>query len=101
MKSSYLTNLVLLAIVIALLWLSQREQPAEQQTSTLSSLAPEAIELIQIARAGKVNLRLERQQNHWILSEPFNARANPTPLFRRERLRKLAIFLDLCRQPVL
>ncbi len=91
MKSSYLTNLVLLAIVIALLWLSQREQPAEQQTSTISSLAPEAIELIQIARDGKVNLRLERQQNHWILSEPFNARANPT---------RINLLLSLLKAPV-
>ncbi len=91
MKSSYLTNLILLAIVIALLWLSQQEQPAEQQASTLSSLDTEAIELIQIARSGKVNLRLERQQNHWILTEPFNARANPT---------RINLLLSLLRAPV-
>lgn len=91
MKSSYLTNLILLAIVIALLWLSQREQPAQQQASTLSSLDTEAIELIQIARDGKVNLRLERQQNHWILTEPFNARANPT---------RINLLLSLLKAPV-
>jgi hypothetical protein len=91
MKSSYLTNLVLLSIVIALLWLSQREQPAEQQTSTLSSLDTEAVELIQIERDGKVNLRLERQQSQWVLTEPFNARANPT---------RINLLLSLLKAPV-
>lgn len=91
MKSSYLTNLVLLAIVIALLWLSQREQPAPQQSPTLSTLAIEVVELIQIERDGKVNLRLERQQNQWVLTEPFNARANPT---------RINLLLSLLKAPV-
>jgi hypothetical protein len=92
MKSSYLTNLVLLAIVIALLWLSQREQAVDQQqTSTLSSLETEAIDVIQIERDGKVNLRLERHQSQWVLTEPFNARANPT---------RINLLLSLLKAPV-
>lgn len=91
MKSSYLTNLILLAIVIALLWLSQREQAPEQQAATLSTLETEDIELIQIAREGKVNLRLERQQSKWLLTAPFAARANPT---------RVNLLLSLLKAPV-
>lgn len=91
MKSSYLTNLILLAIVIALLWLSQREQAPEEEAATLSTLETEDIELIQIAREGKVNLRLERQQSQWILTAPFNARANPT---------RVNLLLSLLKAPV-
>lgn len=91
MKSSYLTNLILLAIVIALLWLSQREQAPEQQAATLSTLETEDIELIQIAREGKVNLRLERQQSEWLLTAPFAARANPT---------RVNLLLSLLKAPV-
>lgn len=91
MKSSYLTNLILLAIVISLLWLSQREQAPEEEAATLSTLETEDIELIQIAREGKVNLRLERQQSQWILTAPFNARANPT---------RVNLLLSLLKAPV-
>ncbi len=91
MKSSYLTNLILLAIVIALLWLSQREQAPEEEAATLSTLETEDIELIEIAREGKVNLRLERQQSQWILTAPFNARANPT---------RVNLLLSLLKAPV-
>ncbi|WP_297808469.1 DUF4340 domain-containing protein [uncultured Methylophaga sp.] len=78
MKSSYLTNLVLLVIVIVLLWLSQREQPAEQQPAGLSALSAEAVERIQIQRQDRDTLTLERQQQSWQLTQPFNARANQT-----------------------
>lgn len=77
MKSSYLTNLILLVIVIALLWLSQREQSTEQQSS-LSAMDPDTVELIQIERSGQPPIRLERQQGQWVLDKPFHARANST-----------------------
>lgn len=78
MKSSYLTNLVLLIIVIVLLWLSQREQPSSQEPVTLSRLTAAEINNIQIQRPDKPVITLQRQQNQWNLIEPFNARANET-----------------------
>jgi len=77
MKSSYLTNLVLLIIVIALLWFSQRE-PATSQTNTkISDLTAAEIHSIQIQRA-KNSIILERQQDQWFMTAPFEARANKT-----------------------
>ncbi len=78
MKSSYLTNLVLLIIVIVLLWLSQREQPSSQQPVTLSRLTAAEINNIQIQRPDKSVITLQRQQDQWFLLEPFTARANKT-----------------------
>lgn len=78
MKSSYLTNLVLLAIVLTLLWLSQREQPDSTQTSQLSSLSAQAVKLIRIERPGKATISLQQQEQQWTLSEPFSAPANQT-----------------------
>jgi hypothetical protein len=78
MKSSYLTNLVLLIIVIVLLWLSQREQPADQSPAGMSALNAEAVERIEIQRQGRDTLTLERQQQSWQLTQPFQARANQT-----------------------
>lgn len=90
MKSSYLTNLILLAIVIALLWLSQREQTVEQETP-LSSLSPDMVEQIQIQRSGKDIIRLERTRDQWMLTDPFPARANAT---------RIRLLLSLLNAPV-
>lgn len=78
MKSSYVTNLVLLIIVLTLLWLSQREQSDTQQPAQLSTLTVDAVTQIQIERPGKPAIKLEKQQQNWILTEPFSARANET-----------------------
>ena len=78
MKSSYLTNLVLLIIVISLLWLSQREKPASEQSPTLSTLKAEAVYQIQIQRQNKPIITLQQGQDSWALTEPFHARANQT-----------------------
>jgi hypothetical protein len=78
MKSSYLTNLVLLAIVLTLLWLSQREQPDSEQTTQLSSLSAQAVNQIRIERPGKPAITLQKHEQQWTLSAPFPARANQT-----------------------
>jgi hypothetical protein len=78
MKSSYLTNLVLLAIVLTLLWLSQREQPDSEQTTQLSTLSAQAVNQIRIQRPGKAVISLQQHEQQWTLSEPFSARANQT-----------------------
>jgi hypothetical protein len=78
MKSSYLTNLVLLAIVIALLWLSQRNEPEQNSTPRLSTMTADSVTQIQIDRQDKVSIQLQRQGENWQLSAPFKARANQT-----------------------
>jgi len=76
MKSSYLTNLVLLVIVLVLLWLSQREQPASQATSNISSLSAAEVSAIEIPQANKPAIKLERLHDKWALTAPFKAQAN-------------------------
>lgn len=78
MKSSYLTNFVLLVIVIVLLWLSQREQPASQDPITISRLPASAVSNIQIQRPDKPLVTLQRQHDKWAVTAPFSARANET-----------------------
>jgi hypothetical protein len=78
MKSSYLTNLILLAIVLALLWLSQRETPDTQPAAQLSTLTADSVNQIQIERLGKPAITLQRQQQSWALTAPFSAQANQT-----------------------
>jgi len=78
MKSSYLTNLVLLIIVIVLLWLSQREQPSSHEPSTISRLSATEVSSIQIQRPDKAVITLQRQHDKWAVTAPINARANQT-----------------------
>ena len=78
MKSSYLTNLVLLVIVISLLWLSQRDDSSSQQDVTVSKLQASDVNHILIERQAKVDIVLQRQQSGWVLVEPFKAKANQT-----------------------
>lgn len=78
MKSSYLTNFVLLVIVIVLLWLSQREQPASQDPITISRLPASVVRNIQIQRPDKPLVTLQRQHDKWAVTAPFSARANET-----------------------
>lgn len=78
MKSSYLTNLILLAIVLALLWLSQREEPDTQPAAQLSTLTADTVNQIQIERPGKPVITLQKQHQSWTLTAPFSAQANET-----------------------
>lgn len=78
MKSSYLTNFVLLVIVIVLLWLSQRGQPVSQEPVTISHLSASVVSDIQIQRPDKPIVTLQRQHDTWAVTAPFSARANET-----------------------
>ncbi|WP_273150365.1 DUF4340 domain-containing protein [Methylophaga thiooxydans] len=91
MKSSYLTNLVLLIVVLALLWLSQREQPVSDQTPTISSLSASDVSAIEIAQTNKPMIKLERQHDAWMLTAPFDAQANQT---------RINLLLSLLSAPV-
>lgn len=91
MKSSYLTNLVLLIIVLTLLWLSQREQPASDDTPTISNLSAAEVFAIEISQTDKPVISLERQHDTWTLTAPFNAQANKT---------RINLLLSLLSAPV-
>lgn len=91
MKSSYLTNLILLAIVVILLWVSQRDKPATEQLPSLSTLTAEAVNQLHIERSGKPTISLQRQQQGWQLTQPFSARANQT---------RVNLLLSLLSSPV-
>lgn len=91
MKSSYLTNLVLLIVVLALIWLSQREQPTSDHSPTLSNLSATDVTTIKISQINKPAIKVERQLDTWTLTAPFNAQANQT---------RINLLLSLLSAPV-
>lgn len=91
MKSSYLTNLILLTIVVILLWVSQRDKPASDPVPSLSTLSAESVNQLQIERKGKPTISLQRHQQVWQLTQPFSARANQT---------RVNLLLSLLSSPV-
>ncbi|MCX4188520.1 DUF4340 domain-containing protein [Methylophaga sp. OBS4] len=78
MKSSYLTNLILLVIVIALLWLTQHDNQETEPAPSLSELTADDVTQILIQRGDKPQIELKREQDGWFLITPFTARANET-----------------------
>lgn len=91
MKSSYLTNLVLLIIVLVMLWLSQREISSPQKPDTISNLSAAEVTDIEIRRTDNPLITLRRQQDAWTLVEPYTARANQT---------RINLLLSLLSSPI-
>ena len=85
MKSRWLVNLLLLALVAGIgLFLHLRSKPAEQgaQTYILTTLALSDISRVSIESPAKAPVRFEKQQGRWRMTEPFQARANAAAVGR-------------------
>ncbi len=66
--------LVLLTGLALILWLRPGQEP--ETPTPIASLDPDAVTRIQIQRAGKPTIVLERQDGHWSLTAPIALPAN-------------------------
>lgn len=78
MKSSYITNLVLLVIVIILFWLTQKDSEQEKVSLQLATLTAAEVNQITIHRAQQPTIELSREGDQWQLQQPYPANANAT-----------------------
>lgn len=90
MKSTYLTNLLLLVVAILLVWL-MTESNTSPSVSTLSdSIRTSQVNEIEIHRQEQQTIQLQLDQQ-WQLIKPIQARANQT---------RIKLLLSLLEQPV-
>ncbi len=90
MKSTYLTNLLLLAIAILLLWLMTNSRQPQHAGSLADSFSSESINHIAIHRPDQQDIVLHYEEQ-WQLVQPINARANQT---------RINLLLNLLKQPI-
>lgn len=79
MKSRWILNLVLLLLVAGIAaFLYLRPKPVEQsaQMFTLSKLDPNSFSHVSIALPGKAPVQLEKQQDRWAMTQPYQGRAD-------------------------
>lgn len=78
MKSSYLTNLVLVCVIAALFWFSQQATIPEDTSNSFQHIDVHAINDIQLKRENRDDIQLLKQDIIWHLVQPINATANTT-----------------------
>ena len=86
MKSRWLINLILLALVAGIgAFLYMRPKPAPQpgqEAFSVSKLDPGVISLVKVEKLGKVPVIIEKKQGRWRMSQPYAARADATAVGR-------------------
>lgn len=78
MKQSYLTNLILLAVVLALLWQVYKPDHNQHAQSTLSTIAADKVSGITIQHGKEPTMQLQKTVSGWQIIKPFHAPANDT-----------------------
>jgi hypothetical protein len=76
MKKSYLTNLILIGLIIGLYWFNTYDNSAEHEMPQLSSLISNNIHNITISRPDIVDIVLEKSASGWQITQPIKAIAN-------------------------
>lgn len=76
MKKSYLTNLLLIALIIGLYWFNSDDKTAENEMPPLSSLISDNIHNITISRPYIGDIVLEKSLSGWQITQPIKAVAN-------------------------
>lgn len=76
MKRSYLTNLLLLTLMMVLLWQLDRVETPEVVTTIGGELTPSMVQTITIARGQQNNIELTRSNLGWQIQQPFTAQAS-------------------------
>lgn len=76
MKRSYLTNLLLLTLMMVLLWQLDRVQQQPDITTIGGTLETAMVQKITVQRAEQNNIELVRNHAGWQLTQPFAARAS-------------------------
>lgn len=76
MKRSYLTNLLLLTLMMVLLWQLDRVQTHEMVTTIGGELTPSMVQKITINRTMQSTIEIIKTGQGWELQQPFVARAS-------------------------
>lgn len=76
MKRSYLTNLLLLTLMMVLLWQLDRVETPEMVTTIGGELTPSMVQEITINRAMQSTIEIIKTGQGWELQQPFVARAS-------------------------
>ena len=77
MKKSYLTNVILLLLVVGLYWFINH-QPAQVESNRLSTLHAKSVHTIKIQRHNRDDIVLNKEDGNWFIAQPIQASANPT-----------------------
>lgn len=78
MKSSYLTNILLLCLVVGLYWFNNQESTNVNELQALTTLEQNDIQHIIISRPNSTNMTFEKTSLGWQITQPFQAQANTT-----------------------
>lgn len=90
MKSTYLTNLLLLVVAVLLIWLMTESNSPPSVITISDSIDPTQVTEIEIQRREQQTIQLQQDQQ-WQLVQPVKARANQT---------RIKLLLSLLEQPV-
>ncbi|HHM05407.1 MAG TPA: DUF4340 domain-containing protein [Gammaproteobacteria bacterium] len=83
MTRRWLLNLILLAILGALLWVTVHEpglEPEQAELPPLTGLTPEQIDTVKIERRDQPTVAFKRRGQGWVMTEPYETAANPMRL---------------------
>ena len=78
MKTSYLTNLILVIILALLYWFNTQESAQQPTTPTLSESSAKSIDNIVISQSKRDDIVLAKHAEQWQLTQPIQVPANPT-----------------------
>ncbi|MFW5426845.1 MAG: DUF4340 domain-containing protein [Methylophagaceae bacterium] len=78
MKSRYLLNIFLIALVFGLYWFLNHDISTQQQQQTLSAISHDEVTRISIFRHGLDPISIQKDKTYWQLVQPINAPANNT-----------------------
>lgn len=87
MKKSYITNLLLVALIIGLYWFNNSNR-TENEMAQLTTLNTSEIKYISISRPDSIDIELQKSTSDWQIIKPINASAN------NKRIELLLSFLD-------
>jgi len=77
MKKSYITNVILLLVILGLYWFINY-QPAQVESHRLSTLHADQVNTIKIQRYKRDEIVLHREGKQWLIKQPLQANANKT-----------------------
>lgn len=78
MKKSYLTNLLLIGLIIGLYWFNTVDNSVVNELPQLSTLTSSNIHNITISRPDIADIVLEKSVSGWLITQPIKANANNT-----------------------
>ncbi|PCH61843.1 MAG: hypothetical protein COC04_05755, partial [Gammaproteobacteria bacterium] len=91
MKSSYLTNLVLIIVIAGLFWFNQQTSSPDDTYNKLSDISADIITDITINRVQHEDIKLHKQTSGWKIVHPIIADGNHT---------RIRLLLSLLNTPI-